>query len=587
MARTQAQAIEWAQGHVGKFGWDNLCLSFVRQSFGIDYIPASWPASERDAGTAWDRAKHKHPTSDAGSIPRGVPVFFELATVADHVVLSLGNGWCLSNDFVQDGRIDKVRISDIASRWGRLLGWTEDLVGNRVVPERNPVNARRVDGVDISHHQGGTIDYAAAKKAGVKWIYHKATEGATFTDPNYARRRAEAKKAGIPFGAYHFARAGRDDAAAEARHLLITAKPVPGDLRPALDLETTEGLSTAQLRTWAAEFVDEVKRQTGVLPVIYTPYDLRGAVPGECIIWRPRYNDSNTPPELPWDIWQFSNGVLGKPDDVAGFGHVDLNTMRDGVTTADLRIPKPKRVRRWRGKLEAVFYNVGDGPDAVKRIDLSRFVEKGAKLILLAECSDRVDMLKAWAKGNGWHYWPGDGSPGAAATPALIHPDLYPCVASLSTTEAVPSTLVGDPGAGPRQQKRKVVQKVRISRRFKVGIPRRALRIVWGHYGPSATRADLPNHELREKLHRQHTAANLKATSKGKSLTFVVADFNCEFDHRLMAPYRAAGFEQLHTGPTHGRNTIDYWLVKKPRKAPKAFTVSGSSDHHAVAVVIP
>jgi hypothetical protein len=129
--RTAEEAIAWGRTQLGKSGWDNLCLSFVRQSFGVDYV-GDWPNASRMAGTAWDRARFKHRTSDPMSIPRGVPVFFELLTEADHVVLSLGNGRCLSNDFVVDGRIDEVSIGDIAHRWGPLLGWTEDLVGNRV-----------------------------------------------------------------------------------------------------------------------------------------------------------------------------------------------------------------------------------------------------------------------------------------------------------------------------------------------------------------------------------------------------------------------------------------------------------------------
>lgn len=198
----------------------------------------------------------------------------------------------------------------------------------------------RVDGVDISHWQSGKLNMAAAKKAGVKWMYHKATEGNAYKDPNYAKRRTEAKTAGIPFGAYHFARASAKttDAVTEAKHFLAYAKPKPGDLRPALDLETTEGLSLTQLKAWAKAFIAEVKRQTKVLPVVYTPYDL-GTVDDGCVIWRPRYNDRNTPPVLKWDIWQFSNGEYGVPDSIAGLGHVDLNTMRAGLKLEQLLIP--------------------------------------------------------------------------------------------------------------------------------------------------------------------------------------------------------------------------------------------------------
>jgi hypothetical protein len=140
MSRTQKQAVAWARARVGDYGWDNLCLSFVRQAFGVYYTPDSeWPTTARNAGTAWDRAKRKHRETDPMKIPFGVPVFFEMPTVADHVALSTGDGRCISNDFHVDGRIDPVRIADIARHWGPLQGWTEDLVGNTVwTPPKPP-----------------------------------------------------------------------------------------------------------------------------------------------------------------------------------------------------------------------------------------------------------------------------------------------------------------------------------------------------------------------------------------------------------------------------------------------------------------
>jgi GH25 family lysozyme M1 (1,4-beta-N-acetylmuramidase) len=199
----------------------------------------------------------------------------------------------------------------------------------------------RVDGVDISHHQSGQLDLAGAKRRGLKWLYHKATEGTSLRDSNYPRRREEARKAGLPFGAYHFARADKGDARAEARFFLDYAKPKPGDLRPALDLETTEGLTLGELRIWAAGFIAECVKLTGVKPLVYTPYDL-GAADDGCVIWRPRYNNTNTPPVLPWDIWQFSNGVYGVPNQLAGIGKVDLNVMRKGLSLQAMLIPEPK-----------------------------------------------------------------------------------------------------------------------------------------------------------------------------------------------------------------------------------------------------
>lgn len=195
------------------------------------------------------------------------------------------------------------------------------------------MSAQRVDGIDISRYQSGALDMKKAKAAGLKWLYHKVTEGnKSVWQAQYNKRRKEAKAAGIPFGAYHFARAEKPtaaDAVAEAKHFLSAAKPVAGDLHPCLDLETTEGLSTAQLKEWARAFIGELKRQ-GFKCVLYTNFDL-GDV-GQALTWRARYNNDNKPPALGgWDIWQFSNGVYGNPKSFPGFGNVDLNTMRAGL----------------------------------------------------------------------------------------------------------------------------------------------------------------------------------------------------------------------------------------------------------------
>lgn len=205
----------------------------------------------------------------------------------------------------------------------------------------------RIDGADISHWQSGSLNWASAKRAGLKFVYHKATESTTYKDARYSDRRAEAKKAGVPFGAYHFARPTKSSAKAEALWFINYAQPAKGDLRPALDLEVNkDGLSQSDLTKWVADFVAVVKSKTGVVPVIYTPFNLNETF--GALLWQPRYNNDNVPPRTakPWkqvDIWQFSNGVYGVPNDLAGFGHVDLNRLRDGLTVNDLLIPTEEK----------------------------------------------------------------------------------------------------------------------------------------------------------------------------------------------------------------------------------------------------
>lgn len=132
--RSVEQAIAWGANQINNptrqdwngptFDWLGACLSFVRQSAGC-------PKVYDDATQAWERAVHKHEWSDTP--PRGAIVYWTGGH--GHVVLSLGNGYCLSNDFLRRGRIDVCRIADITAHWGKPRGgWANDVNGYVVLP---------------------------------------------------------------------------------------------------------------------------------------------------------------------------------------------------------------------------------------------------------------------------------------------------------------------------------------------------------------------------------------------------------------------------------------------------------------------
>lgn len=188
----------------------------------------------------------------------------------------------------------------------------------------------RVDWIDLSNWQKGTFDFHAAKQAGLKGVFHKATEGTGYKDGNYGLRRAQVHDAGLPFGAYHFARPAVSDGKTQARYFLSFAKPHRGDLRPMLDLEDNGGKSITALTAWVGDFVAECVAQTGAPPFIYTKFNL--ARHFNCPLWTARYSNTNGAPYVahPWKtytVWQFSNGVYGWPNSEPGVGHVDLNTL--------------------------------------------------------------------------------------------------------------------------------------------------------------------------------------------------------------------------------------------------------------------
>lgn len=220
--------------------------------------------------------------------------------------------------------------------------------------------ARRIDGVDLSNFQAHLkIDWPEAKKAGVRFVYHKATEGTGFIDGTYVTRRAEAKVHGVPFGAYHFARPTLTNAADEAAFFLKHAAPAKGDMVPALDLEANDAhLSEDQLTKWVEEWFAHVFKETGVSRgLLYTPFNLSRRPKG-VHLWVARYNNDNRLPQVrqpfkTWAFWQFSDGKFGVPSVVPGIGRVDIDTMHASLPWVRLsrfmlptvkprhRVPKP------------------------------------------------------------------------------------------------------------------------------------------------------------------------------------------------------------------------------------------------------
>lgn len=210
---------------------------------------------------------------------------------------------------------------------------------------------RTLDGVDISHHQSGRMNLTAARAAGLRWMYVKATEGATFKDRTHRARVRQARAAGLPVGAYHFARPEGRDAVAEARFFLANIELRAGDMVPMLDLEDTGDLTLHQLTAWTGDWVRTVTRELrrkGLdgKPVIYTPFNLEKGF--GCLLWVARYSDDFRPPVIPtpWRraaIWQHSNGRFGPVKNVPGIGRVDVNALHPDLPLSALRL---RRVRR-------------------------------------------------------------------------------------------------------------------------------------------------------------------------------------------------------------------------------------------------
>jgi len=183
--------------------------------------------------------------------------------------------------------------------------------------------------VDLNHW--GQPDFPALVSAGITAVIHKATEGATFQDTEFATRRVAAKTAGLLWGSYHFV--SGLSVTDQLDNYVEHAQPSDDEM-VCIDYErSTSGpdMSLAQLE----RFVVLLTQRIGRPPVIYGGDLLRQStglnpspVLAQCPLWYSRYGPQPTgiPPGIwqTYTLWQYTDGASGpEPHVVAGLGRCD------------------------------------------------------------------------------------------------------------------------------------------------------------------------------------------------------------------------------------------------------------------------
>jgi GH25 family lysozyme M1 (1,4-beta-N-acetylmuramidase) len=209
-------------------------------------------------------------------------------------------------------------------------------------PSANPTPtptppASGLEGLDVSVWQGA-INWPKVAAGGKRFAFIRASAGSLTTDANYVANRAGAESAGLAVGAYHYANPdlAPGDALAEADHFLALATPRVGELLPVLDLEVSNGLSPAELSSWAMTWLERVRARLGVQALIYTsPTFWQSAMAdttvfaqaGYRVLWIANWGVSS--PSVPaqnwdgagWTFWQYTG--CGQVPGIAGC--VDLD----------------------------------------------------------------------------------------------------------------------------------------------------------------------------------------------------------------------------------------------------------------------
>lgn len=221
-----------------------------------------------------------------------------------------------------------------------------------------------VYGMDVSGWQADPVSYSVTQvdwnrqwALGSRFVYAKATEGASFVDASRASHLAGAGGTGMLQGAYHFALPGQGTAASQADFFVNNGGFWRADgktMPPLLDIEynpystlgnTCYNYSPTAMVQWIKDFSERIKARTGRLPMIYTTTDWWSRCTGNSAAFtaQPLHiaGYSSTLGALPngWDfhsIWQYSdNGPF------AGDSNIWNGSLGDLKTFAGLLTPPP------------------------------------------------------------------------------------------------------------------------------------------------------------------------------------------------------------------------------------------------------
>lgn len=209
-------------------------------------------------------------------------------------------------------------------------------------------------GNDVASYQGD-INYDVFKN-NTQFVIAKATEGRGFTDPKFKRNQSEARRVGLLFGYYHFARPDLGNSPeAEAQYFLDVIGEIKEGELLALDYECPN--QKQEHVDWCRKWLDYVYSKTKVRAFIYLNqsqiknFNWQNVINGSYALWVAAYTGSplvNTfitdefkaAAMQQWTSGQNVPGISGRVDGNVFFG--DLATLKKYGKPAAQPEPQPQ-----------------------------------------------------------------------------------------------------------------------------------------------------------------------------------------------------------------------------------------------------
>lgn len=195
-----------------------------------------------------------------------------------------------------------------------------------------------VPGIDVSYWQA-EVNWPAVRGTGQHFVFIKATEGLSYTDPTFSDNWRGAASAGLLRGAYCLFHPSQD-ARKQAQVFLQALKDMKdvGELPCSIDLEVVDGVANQAIIAGARTWINEVEQALGRRPLIYsgvsfleTNFTGSDGKPPTWVSdyalwlgWFPSHYKPGMSPLMPtgwssWSFWQFGgtgrvNGIRTNVD---------------------------------------------------------------------------------------------------------------------------------------------------------------------------------------------------------------------------------------------------------------------------------
>ena len=183
--------------------------------------------------------------------------------------------------------------------------------------------------VNLSHYDLMRPDFAAMRQEGIVAAIHETTYPPFTRDERYAQRQQDAVRAGLLWGAYHYA--NDRDPIGQAEYFLRTVEHAraiaspgakPSQVLLVLDFEKNKHYPGRTMRVdQAVAFVERIRERTGKYPGIYggenhlralmnapTATSAQRAILGRCWLWVANYHvePAAINPWGRWTMWQYT-----------------------------------------------------------------------------------------------------------------------------------------------------------------------------------------------------------------------------------------------------------------------------------------